>query len=136
MFYNGYITPIFDYGCITWKHANKTELKRLNQFQKRFACTMLHKSRRENSRELFKQLDWLPIPNRIEYFTGLMVYKSIHNLAPPYMSQLLKLADNNHYNLRSKTHMDIAQIKPRTKSFTRSQRLNWDKGGSEGEGDF
>ena len=129
MFYTGYITPIYDYGCITWKYANKTEFKRLNQFQKRFACTILRKSRRDNSRELFKQLDWLPISNRIEYFTGLMVYKSIHNLAPLYMSQLLRLADNNHYNLRSKTHRDIAQIKPRTNhmkcTFSYSGMKTW-----------
>ena len=129
MFYNGYITPIYDYGCITWKHANKTELNRLTKIQKRIACTILRKPKKEAANELCKQLDWMTIPNRMEYFTGLMVYKSIHNLTPLYMSKLLKLADNAHYNLRSKSHIDIAQIQPRTNymkcTFSYSGMKTW-----------
>ena len=114
MFYTAYITPILDYGCITWQHACKSDLNRLTKIQKRTARIILHKSWKDDAIELIKNLNWLSVPKRTEYYTGLMVFKSMHSLTPSYISQLITVAKNNHYNLRTESHRDITHVKPRT----------------------
>ena len=122
MFYNAYITPIIDYGCIIWQHAPKSELKRLSKIQHRIARTILHKSRSDDAQELMRTLNWLPISKRIDYFTGLMIFKSLNNLTPSYISNLINIASNPIYNLRSSSNMDIAHFNPRTNYFKQTFR--------------
>ena len=119
MFYNAYITPIFDFGCITWQHAGKSSLKRLTRIQNRAARIIMHKSRRDNSAEIIKSLNWLSIPKRIDYFTGLMVFKSLNRLTPLYISQAFNVSKNSRYSLRSETNKQIAHCPytPRTRFF-------------------
>ena len=39
--------------------------------------------------QLFKELNWLPFPKRVVYYTCLMVYKSITGQAAEYISSML-----------------------------------------------
>ena len=39
---------------------------------------------------ILKDLHWLPVPQRIQYKILLLTYKSLHGLAPPYLSELLQ----------------------------------------------
>ncbi|KAK0130908.1 Myelin regulatory factor-like protein [Merluccius polli] len=41
---------------------------------------------------ILQQLHWLPIKHRIEFKILLFAFKAIHNLAPPYLSDLLHVA--------------------------------------------
>ena len=38
-----------------------------------------------------RRLHWLPVKQRIEFKVLLYVYKSIHNLSPQYISELIKV---------------------------------------------
>ena len=38
---------------------------------------------------------WLPVPERIHYKILLLTFKALHGLAPHYLSELLKLKDDN-----------------------------------------
>ena len=49
---------------------------------------------------LLQELHWLPIRQRINYKILLFAYKALHNLAPVYLSDLLKPLSNGR-NLRS-----------------------------------
>jgi len=40
---------------------------------------------------VLRQLQWLPVKQRIDFKLAVLVYKSLHGLAPPYMSDDCKL---------------------------------------------
>ncbi len=48
------------------------------------------------SREMFSKLKWMPITDRIKYRKAIMVFKSINNLSPRYMSDLFKFFSKTH----------------------------------------
>jgi hypothetical protein len=52
---------------------------------------------------LFKALGWMTIEERVKYRKATMVYKSLHDHAPSYMSDMYKRANNGRTreNLRS-----------------------------------
>ena len=129
LFYNAYITSTFDYGCVTWHHAKLSSINRIIKMQKRTARIILHKPLKSNSHDMFKSLKWLTFPKRCDYFTGLMVYKALHNLSPKYITNLIPLSVNNNYNLRSSARSDIAHKKHKTnylkQSFGYSSRTIW-----------
>ena len=39
---------------------------------------------------MLRSLHWLPVTQRIEFKTALLVYKSFHGLAPKYISDMLE----------------------------------------------
>ena len=49
---------------------------------------------------LFIQLHWLPIPQRINYKLAILTYKALHGLAPPYLCNLVNWYAPSRY-LRS-----------------------------------
>ena len=114
LFYNAYITPIFDYGCVTWQRANTADISRIIKLQKRSARIILNEGINTPSSEMFKTLDWLTFPNRCNYFTGLIVYKSLHNLTPVYINDLISFSSNENYDLRSQSRNDISHKRPNT----------------------
>ena len=66
--------------------------------------------------DLRQRLHWLPVEQRIQYKLGLLVYKCLHGLAPPYLSSMLTPVSSNQYScrLRSAARGDLTV--PRTRS--------------------
>ena len=69
---------------------------------------------------IMKQLHWLPINCRIEFKVLLLTFKSMNNLAPTYLSDLLEHTDDIPYATRSRsTDAIILKRKDaRTKSYS------------------
>ena len=44
-------------------------------------------SRRDHITSVLRQLHWLPAKQRIDFKLAVLVYKSLHSLAPPYLSE-------------------------------------------------
>ena len=84
LFYNAYITPYFDYGCIIWSHCKSSLVQRITKIQKRAARIILSKTKSDSSKSNFVSLKWLTFKNRCRYSTILMVFKTIHGLTPLY----------------------------------------------------
>ena len=129
LFYNSYITPILDYGCIIWKHGKSSDINRISKIQKRIARVILSKPLRSNSNDNFRALNWLSFRKRSYYFTAIMVFKTINGLVPSYMDNLIKISNNQHYGLRSNS-TDIAHVSiPKTnylkKTFSYSGMAIW-----------
>ena len=122
LFYNAYIASTFDYGCLTWGNTNKTYVNRINKLQKRAARIILHKPMRANSMEMFKNLQWLSFQSRCKYFTGIMVFKSLHLLAPTYMIDSINacISENKCYNLRSATRNEMKHKRSQTNYLKRT----------------
>ena len=80
MFYQSYILPCIDYGSITWGSAS-SNIKRLNKLQKRAAQIILRTDFNTPSQQMFQELGWSPVPNRINYsFTNQVHYMKLQKL--------------------------------------------------------
>ena len=75
MFYQSYILPCIDYGSITWGSAS-SNIKRLNKLQKRAAQIILRTDFNTPSQQMFQELGWSPVPNRINYNKAVLIYQS------------------------------------------------------------
>ena len=67
------------------------------------------------SEQLFKELNWLQFPKRVQYHIYLMVYKSITGQAPEYISSMLTYVSEHHERQTRSTVLDLLHI-PRSQS--------------------
>ena len=101
-YYNSYILPIIDYGCMIWGRCSSASTLRLVKLQKRAARIILNADFMTPSRLMFSELKWLTFPKRVDYHTCTMVYKALNNLAPNYICErFIMTSDIHSRNLRS-----------------------------------
>lgn len=122
MFYNSYFVSIFDYCCFIWG-KKKVCSNKILLLQKRAARIILNQPARTPSKPLFEELKWLTFPDRCNYHAAVLVFKTIRNTAPSYMNEIITIANNNVYSLRSQSHEHLSlTILPKTRylkdSFT------------------
>ena len=126
LFYNAYFLPIFDYCCTVWGKNNKTYINKIYMAQKRIARLILAKPKRSPTSKLFKQLNWLTFTDRCKYHCAVIVYKTMNNMTPIYMSEIITFAKNETYSLRSSVHNDlVVKTKPHREIFQRYICLLW-----------
>ena len=121
LYYTSYILPIFDYCCIIWSRTSALNTNRLLKLQKRAARIILGADIMTSSKHMFKELQWLSFPQRVNYHTCVLVYKSINGLAPEYLSQLFtKTSELHTRNLRSVNNDELRVPFARTNYFAKS----------------
>ena len=119
LYYNSYILPIFDYGCMIWSRTTVKNINRMLKLQKRAARIILKVDYLTPSEEMFSKLQWLSFPKRIKYHTSLMVYKTMNGLAPEYLQNLFtKTSEMHSRNLRSVENDDLRVPFARTNYFS------------------
>lgn len=64
-------------------------LHKLQLVQNTAACIISRTRSTEHITPVLKQLHWLPVHLRVNFKILLLTYKALHNLAPPYLSDLL-----------------------------------------------
>ena len=58
---------------------------------------------------------------QVKYLTVVMVYKSLNNLAPPYLSNILSpLSQSSHHVTRAVSNQDLAVRRHNTELFKQS----------------
>ena len=87
--YTGIIEPHFRYCCLVGGCSGVTEI---NQLQNRAARIVTGSSFDTPCQPLIKELGWKTIDQLITSETNIMVYKSLHELAPQYMCNLITRA--------------------------------------------
>jgi len=90
MLCNTLIQPHFDFACSAW-YPNLTQgLKaKLQIAQNKCIRYCLFLGNREGIRyKHLKQINWLPVKDRVNQFIAASVYKFINNLAPAYMADI------------------------------------------------
>ena len=101
-YYNSYILPIFDYGCMIWGRCTTANTQRLLKLQKQAGRIILKADILTPSQRMFSKLRWLSFPRRVQYHTCVMVYKALNNLAPEYINDMFtKVPDTHNRNTRS-----------------------------------
>ena len=77
-------------------------VQRLQSVQNAAARLVTGAGRREDITSVLRQLHWLPVRQRIDFKVMVLVYKSLHHLAPPYLSDDCQLVtDVGRRHLRS-----------------------------------
>ena len=79
LYYNSYILPIFDYGCMIWGQCSAYNINRLLKLQKRAARIILQADFMPPSKEMFQELGWLTFTQRVQYHICVMVFKSLNS---------------------------------------------------------
>ena len=117
LFYNTYVLPVFDYGCVIWCNGTLTHLNKIINAQKRAARMILDKKYDHHSAHLYKELKWLPFIERCNYYTGILVCKSLNDMRPKYITKVLKLNTTSH-DLRSEKCLVHPLLKSRYTKYT------------------
>ena len=88
--YTGIVEPHFRYCCSVWGCCGSSEIKQLQKLQNRAARIVTNSSFDSPSRPLIERLGWKTIEQLISNESKTMVFKSLNDLAPQYLSSLLK----------------------------------------------
>ena len=65
-------------------------VERLQRVQNCAARVVTQAKKQDHIKPILMALHWLPIKQRIEYKVLLLIFKGRHELAPPYLQELLK----------------------------------------------
>ena len=105
--YRGIVEPHFRYCFSVCGCAGKTEVNQLQKLQNRAARIVTGSRFDAPSGPIIEGLGWKTIEELIESETQTMVYKSLNELAPRYLSGLfIRNSQFSFYNLRS-TEADL-----------------------------
>ena len=121
LYFNSYILPHLDYCNSIWGNCSNELLDKIIKFQKRAARLILDKDLSVPSSELFQQLGWMRFDERVIYKKCILMYKSLHNLAPSYMSNKFTYSyDIHNLDLRSTTNQTLHIPKPKLEIYRKS----------------
>jgi exonuclease III len=96
------------------------ELNRLQKVQNAAARVVCNKAKYDHISPSLMELHWLPVKYRIFYKLALLVFKSLINIAPYYINQMIIRQHNTRYSLRSNS--GISLVVPRTRCKTLGDR--------------
>ena len=109
----GLVLSRLDYANSLLLGAHEGDLKRLQRLQNKAARLVFACGRDQSSAVLMDALHWLPVKQRVYFKLFLYVYKCIHNQAPSYLADIIKLQISNN---------DLG-LRPRLRSFSDTTRL-------------
>ena len=92
MLCNTIIQPHFDYASSAWySNLNKNLKSKLQIAQNKCIRFCLYLENRKGIRyKHFKEINWLPISDRVDQFIAASAYKFFNNQAPIYMEDVFK----------------------------------------------
>ena len=107
----------------------KLHVNRLQRLQNWAARLVFEVGRSHSAQPLINSLHWLPIQQRIIFKLLLYVYKSLHHLAPNYLSNCLTLYTPSR-NLRSsndnlRLNYPITRVQAGDRTFTVAASKGW-----------
>ena len=121
LYFNAYILPHLEYCNSIWGNCSGELIDKLIKFQKRAARLILDKDLSTPSSELFQQLGWMRFDEMVKYKKCILMYKSLNNLAPAYMSNKFTYSyDIHNLDLRSATNQWLYMPKPKLEIYRKS----------------
>ena len=110
--YKAYFQSKFDYGTSVWGCTTRSNIEKIQRMQNRVAGIITGCYDFINTRglDLVDKLNLQNITERRNYFLCTLMFKSIHGLAPPYLSDNIVMdADINEYNTRGAHNRNVYQ---------------------------
>ena len=84
-----FVTSRLDNGNCLLNGISDALLKKLQLVQNTAARVLTKTRKYDHITPVLKDLHWLPVRERIQYKILLLTWKSLHDLAPPYLKDLL-----------------------------------------------
>ena len=130
--YNYYVLPNFDYACTIWGCIN-ANTKCIQRVQNRAARIILCKQNYIiNYRviDLIRELQWLSISQRINYFLCVLVFNCFLGNAPRYLSDSIDMASHMHdrntrLNMSSYVNVPLGRTHYMRSSFIYRGAVAW-----------
>ena len=116
---HAFISSQLDYCNALYYGIDLAQLRRLQMVQNAAARMLTRTKKRDHITPVLASLHWLPIRFRIDFKILLLVFKSLHGLAPLYLGELLQLRTATR-SLRSANQL-ILEV-PRSRLKTRGDR--------------
>ena len=93
-------------------------INKLQRVQNCAAKVCFRKKKSDHVTPLLKSLHWLPVRERINYKTALMVFKKFQGTLPSYLSTLLRTPQRHQHETRhSKDQTFLEKINAKTTSY-------------------
>ncbi len=114
---HAFVTSIMDYGNSLLYGASVASIDKLQVLQNTAVRAVRKKRKLDHISEDRVKIHWLPIEARIKFKILLMTWKCIHNKAPVYLQELLRIVPGHRTQYKNmltvpksknKTHGDIA----------------------------
>ena len=84
LLYNAIVLPYFDYCSSVWSERFQRQTIKLQQVKKRAARVVLGEGFEVSSNDMFSRLGWMPFQTPFQFGRAVMMYKSMHDMAPTY----------------------------------------------------
>ena len=91
--YQGIIQPSFDYAITIWGFTSKYNLSKVQRLHNRAARIITGDFDYVHVRgiDIVKNLKWINVIQRRDYFVALSVFKYIHGMSPSYLSDCIAM---------------------------------------------
>ncbi|KAK7925857.1 hypothetical protein WMY93_008167 [Mugilogobius chulae] len=113
---HAFISSRIDYCNALYLGISQSSLHRLQLVQNAAARLLTNSSRYTHITPILSSLHWLPVRFRIDYKILMFVFKALHGLAPPYISDILTLHRPSRA-LRSSSQMVLDVPRSRYKQW-------------------
>ena len=121
LFYNSFILSRLDYCICIWGGATKIYLEKLHKIQKRVARIILNVDFNEmTSKDMFYNLKWMSIYDRIYFKRCIGMYKIANDLVPQYICDNFSSQNQCNYSLQSRMGLNYDVRHPNLILFQRS----------------
>ena len=99
--YQTTVQPIFDYCLLVWGTSSKQNINNTQKLQNRAVRAVTGNFNYKSSvSSMIKQQKWMNIKERTEYFTAILMYKCLNDLAPTYLSnKFMHITTHDIYKL-------------------------------------
>ena len=110
-----------------WGNCSKTLADDLLKLQKRAARLILDvRDITTRSHMMFSELEWMPLPDRINYHRSMQVYKCLNGQCPSELEKLFQYNRSTHnHNTRSTEHDQLFMPRKALKSFSFIGASTW-----------
>ena len=121
LFYNANILPHLDYCCTICGNTTADSINSVVKFQKIAARLILDQDFDTPSAEHFAELNWMIFLECVKFQKAIMMFKSMNNLAPPYIDQLFQHTNEIHNRYLRSTAEDLLYVpKPKCETVRNS----------------
>jgi len=115
---NSFVISRIDYCNSLLAKSPQCSLRRLQRVMNAAARLVCRAGRKAHIAQLLRdRLHWLRVEQRVTFKLCLLVYKSLHDMAPSYLSELCRPAADNPARTRLRSAMQINLQVPRTKTL-------------------
>ena len=114
---HAFVTSHLDYSNSLLYGIPKYQLDRLQRVLNTAARLTCYVPRFNHITPTLMELHWLPVKFRIHFKVALLVFKSLHGLAPPYLSELIQVKSEGRYALQSQDKMLLNVPRTTCKTF-------------------